>query len=50
MLAVKAVFDVLIDIDLVNDLICIVLQGSCEYDYLIELSHELDKVHTTWSH
>ena len=49
MLSVESVLDVIADIDLVNDLICILLQSSCENHYLIVLRHSFNKLDTARS-
>jgi hypothetical protein len=49
-LAVEAVFDVLVHIDLVHDLISVLLKGGGEDDYLVILGHQLDELNTTWPH
>ena len=50
MLAVKPVLDVLSNINLVNDLICILLESCCEYDNLVVLCHSFDELDATWPH
>ena len=49
MLSVKAVLDVFVHVNLVYDLVCIVLEGCCEYHDLVKLGHQLNEVHTAWS-
>lgn len=50
MLSVETEFDVLIYVDLVNDLICIVLQCGCEDNYFVILGHQLYKLYTPGPH
>ena len=50
MLAVQPVLDILVDIDLVNDLIGVVLQGGGEYDNFVEFGHQLDEIHAAGAH
>lgn len=50
MLPVKSILDVFVDVYLINDLICIVLEGSCENDDLVKFGHQFDEIDTTWSH
>ena len=50
MLAVESVLDVAVDVNLVDDLVCVVLQSSCEDDDLVELGHQLYEVYAPWSH
>ncbi len=49
MLSVKSGFYIVSNIDLVDYLVCILLQGGCEYDDLVVLRHRFDKLNTTWS-
>ena len=50
MLTIKSVLDILVDIDLVDDLVGIVLEGSGENNDLEELGHQLDEVHAARAH
>ena len=49
-LTVESVLDVIVNVYLVYDLVCVVLQSCCEDDYLVELSHQLYEVHASWPH
>jgi hypothetical protein len=49
-LPVQAVLDVLVHVYLVDDLVCIVLEGSCEDHDLVKFGHELYEIDTAWSH
>ena len=49
-LSVQSVLDVVCRIDLVDDLISVVLEGCREDHQLVELGHQLDEIHTAWSH
>lgn len=49
MLSVESVLDVIPNIDLVNDLICILLEGSCENHNLIVPRHCFNKLDTARS-
>lgn len=49
MLPVESVFYVVLDIDLVDDLVCVLLQRSCEdYDFVV-FCHLLYEWHASWS-
>ena len=50
MLAIESVFDVASDIDLIDDLISILLQGSCKDNNLIILGHRFDELDTSRPH
>ena len=50
MLSVETKFDVLIYVDLVNDLICIVLQCGCEDNDFVILGHQLYKLYASGPH
>ena len=50
MLTIEAVPDVISDVDLVDDLVGIFLQGGCEDDDLIVLCHCLDELDAARSH
>ena len=50
MLTIQTMFDVLVHVDLVDYLVCVVLEGSREDHDLVELGHELDEVDTTWTY
>ena len=50
MLAIQAVLDVFVYIDLVYDLIGIVLEGSSEDHDLVEFGHKFDEVNATRPH
>ena len=49
-LPVKSVFNVVADIDLVNDLVCIFLQSRSEDNDLVVFCHSLDELDASWSH
>ena len=49
-LAVKSVLDVLSDINLVNDLVCILLESCCEDDDFVVFRHCLNECDATWPH
>ena len=49
-LSVKSVFNVVADIDLVNDLVCIFLQSRSEDNDLVVFCHSLDELDAAWSH
>jgi hypothetical protein len=46
-LSVESILDVLVHVDLVDDLVCIVLESSCEDHYFIELGHKFYEVDAT---
>ena len=50
MLTIEAVLDIVADIDLVDNLIGVLLQGSCEDDNFIVSGHCLDELNTARSH
>lgn len=50
MLSVETEFDVLIYVDLVNNLICVVLQCGREDNDFVVLRHQLYKLHATGPH
>ncbi len=49
-LSVQSVLDIVADIDLVDDLIGVFLQGGCKNDDFVVFSHSLDKLHAARSH
>ena len=50
MLTVQSVLYILVDVDLVNDLICIVLQGRGKDDDFVEFGHQFDKIYAAGAH
>ena len=50
MLPIQSVLDVLVHIDLVNHLVCIVLQRRCEDHDLVKLGHQLDEIDAARPH
>ena len=50
MLTIEAVLDIVTDIDLVDNLIGVLLQGRCEDDNFIVSGHCLDELNTARSH
>ena len=50
MLTIKPVLDVFADINLVNDLICILLEGCSEDDDFVVFGHSFNELNATWSH
>ena len=49
MLTVESVFDVVANVDLVDDLVSVLLQGSCEDHDFIVAGHCLDELHAARS-
>ena len=49
-LTVEAVLDIVTDINLVDNLVGVLLQGSCENDDFIESGHSLNELNATRSH
>lgn len=49
-LSIQTVLDVVPDVDLVNDLICVLLQCCSEDHDLVVLGHGLDELDATRSH
>ncbi len=49
-LAVQAILDVVSDVDLIDDLVCVLLQGCSEDDNLVVLRHRFDELHAARSH
>lgn len=49
-LSIQTVLDVVPDVDLVNDLICVLLQRCSEDHDLVVLGHGLDELDATRSH
>lgn len=50
MLTIQPVLDVFVNIDLIDDLIGIVLEGRSEDHNLVEFGHELDEIHAARAH
>jgi hypothetical protein len=48
-LAVQSFYDVSVWVDLVNNLVSVFLQGSCENNDLVILRHHLDELNTARS-
>ena len=48
MLSIQPIFDILIHINLVNDLIGVLLKSSSKYHDFIMLSHKLNELNATW--
>lgn len=49
MLTIEASFNIVTNVYLVNYLVCILLQGSCEYYDFVVFRHRFDKLDATWS-
>ena len=50
MLTIEAVLDIVTDINLVDNLVGVLLQGSCEDDDFIVPGHSLNELNATRSH
>ena len=50
MLTIQPVLNVFIDVNLIDNLVCIVLKSCCEYHNFVEFRHQLNEIHTAWSH
>ena len=50
MLSVQSVLDIVADVDLVDDLIGVFLQGGGKNDDFVVFCHSLDKLHAARSH
>ena len=50
MLAIKSVLDIFTNINLINNLVCILLESGREYDDFVVLSHCFDELYASWSH
>lgn len=47
---IKSKLDIIVDIDLVDNLICIILQSSCEDNDFIVLGHQFYELDASRSH
>lgn len=50
MLSIESVLDIVVYIDLVNYLVRVFLQSSCENYYFIILGHQFNEMDATWTH
>lgn len=50
MLSVQPILDISVNVNLVDDLVCVILKSSSENDNFVILSHLFNEINAAWSH